>query len=323
MTRIHSKNQNFQYKFTIFTPAYNRAHTLHRVYKSLMAQTFRDFEWLIVDDGSTDNTFDIVQNWQQEASFPIRYIFQDNVGKHLAFNRGVKEAKGELFLNLDSDDACLANALERFEYYWESIPASIKTHFSGATCLCQNESGKIFGDYFPSDVTDCNLLELRYKFHVKGEKWGFHRTDILQQFPFPEIPNQKFCPENLVWSRIAKIYKTRFINEALRVYYKGSDQLSKTASIKQHAPAYVLWYKNILNTEIDYLQYSPVNFLRSAANYSRFSFHIGDSLLTQIKELKVTISKLLWLVTLPLGYLLYINDEFKQYKNATFHQYSL
>ncbi|MBW4512540.1 MAG: glycosyltransferase family 2 protein [Scytonematopsis contorta HA4267-MV1] len=323
MTTIYSSNQSFEYKFTVFTATYNRAHTLHRVYNSLMTQTFRDFEWLIVDDGSTDNTFDIVQNWKEEAPFPIRYFFQKNSGKHIAFNRGVKEAKGELFLNLDSDDACLANALERFKYYWNTIPANVKNQFSGATCLCQDENGEIFGDYFPSDVTDCNLLELRYKFHVQGEKWGFHRTDILQQFPFPEIPNQKFCPENLVWSKIAKVYKTRFINEALRVYHKGLDQLSKTAPLKQHAPAYVLWYKSILNTEIDYLQYSPINFLRSAANYSRFSFHIGNSLLTQIKELKVTTSKLLWSITLSLGYLLYVRDEFKQFKYTAFKKGSL
>ena len=103
--------------FTVFTPTYNRAYTLHRVYESLKAQTYRDFEWLIVDDGSNDNTRELIQKWQNESLFSIRYIYQQNSGKHIAFNRAVREAKGELFLTLDSDDACVEEALERFKYH--------------------------------------------------------------------------------------------------------------------------------------------------------------------------------------------------------------
>src|SRR5258707_14117604 len=110
----------YEYVFTVFTPTWNRAHTLHRAYQSLHAQTFRNFEWLIVDDGSTDNTREIVEKWQAESEFPIRYIYQENQGKAAAFNRGVREAQGALFLTLDSDDACVNQALERFKYHWDS-----------------------------------------------------------------------------------------------------------------------------------------------------------------------------------------------------------
>src|SRR5690242_19362698 len=99
--------------FTVFTPTYNRAHTIERVYRSLCTQNCRDFEWLVVDDGSTDGTEALIRQWQHEAEFPIRYFWQPNAGKHVAMNRGVAEASGSLFLTLDSDDACVPWALER------------------------------------------------------------------------------------------------------------------------------------------------------------------------------------------------------------------
>ena len=114
--KITSKQKN-DYIFTVFTPTYNRAHTLSRVYKSLADQTFKNFEWLIVDDGSTDGTKVLIEKWTEEASFPIRYFYQENQGKHIAHNLGVKKARGELFLSLDSDDTCVPEALERFNYH--------------------------------------------------------------------------------------------------------------------------------------------------------------------------------------------------------------
>jgi glycosyltransferase involved in cell wall biosynthesis len=105
-----------QITFTVFTATYNRAHTLHRVYESLKEQTYRQFEWLIVDDGSTDTTRTLVETWQQEANFLISYYYQENQGKHVAINRGVQEARGEYFLIIDSDDTCVPQTLERFAH---------------------------------------------------------------------------------------------------------------------------------------------------------------------------------------------------------------
>ncbi len=93
--------------FTVFTPTYNRAHTIHRAFDSLRAQTLRDFEWLVVDDGSTDNTSELIASWAKVADFPIRYFKQDHSGKHIAHNLAVREARGKFFLPLASDDACL------------------------------------------------------------------------------------------------------------------------------------------------------------------------------------------------------------------------
>ena len=301
----------YQYVFTVFTPTYNRAHTLHRVYKSLKAQTYRNFEWLIVDDGSTDNTYKLVEKWQEENLFPIRYLYQKNSGKHIAFNRGVREAKGELFLNLDSDDGCIPQALERFLYHWDTILEERKNNFSAVTCLCQDQQGKIVGSRFPFESTDSNLLEIRYKFKVSGEKWGFHRTDILLKFPFPEISGQKFISENVVWNAISRQYKARFINEPLRIYFGGSDQLTKSGSPKENALGHALWHKTVLNTELDYIRFSPISFLRSSVHYIRFSFHNSTSVSKQIKSVKPKLSKFLLLVSLPFGFLIYWLDNLR------------
>lgn len=131
----------YQYKFTVFTPTYNRVQTLSRVYESLQVQTFSDFEWLIVDDGSVDRTRELVEGWQMEACFPIHYLWQENQGKHVAFNYALQEARGELFLTLDSDDACVPEALERFYFHWNAIPENRKGQFSAVTALCKDQNG--------------------------------------------------------------------------------------------------------------------------------------------------------------------------------------
>jgi glycosyltransferase involved in cell wall biosynthesis len=123
-------NQQSQYTFTVFTPTYNREHTLDRVYNSLKVQTYHNFEWLIVDDGSTDNTHDLVKQWQAEADLPLRYIYQNNKGKHTAYNLAAREAGGKFIICLDSDDGCIAEALARFKYHWDTIPEHEQDKFS-------------------------------------------------------------------------------------------------------------------------------------------------------------------------------------------------
>jgi glycosyltransferase involved in cell wall biosynthesis len=206
----------FQYAVTVFTATYNRAHLLPRVFDCLTRQTFRHFEWLVVDDGSQDNTLEAVKDLQSKASFPVRYVVKPNGGKPTAVNRGAVEARGAIFAILDSDDWYMPNALERFIYHWESIPEQERQEFVGVTGLCSLPSGELIGTRFPADAFDCDVIDLRYKHRVTGEKSGILRTDVLRQFPYPEDLG-KYISESLVWNRIAKTYKTRFVNEVLTV----------------------------------------------------------------------------------------------------------
>jgi glycosyltransferase involved in cell wall biosynthesis len=307
------KDRTGEYLFTVFTPSFNRMGTLPRVYQSLQRQTCRDFEWLIVDDGSTDGTKALITQWQAESNFPIRYIFQENQGKPAAFNHGVREARGQLLLTLDSDDECVPEALERFKYHWDSIPASEKEKFSAVTVLCKDQYGNLVGDKFPRDIFDSNTIEVTFKFGVGGEKWGFQRVDVLKQFPFPSIPNAKFISESLVWYDLSRKYQTRYVNEALRIYHVNdgaADHLSTLSPGVLSGRAYL--HRFVLNELIDWLYRTPRSILRSAINFSRYSFGLGISPATQIRQVRSTMAKLLVAAALPLGFAMSIRDRRRQ-----------
>src|SRR5579863_3361604 len=300
----------YAYVFTVFTPTYNRADTLPRVYESLKAQTFRDFEWLIVDDGSTDDTREIVAKWQAEADFPIRYIYQPNQGKPTATNRGVREAAGELFLTLDSDDSCMPQALERLKFHWDSIPESQRPQFSAVTALCKNQHGEIEGDKFARDILDSDSVEMFMRYRPRGEKWGFQRTDVMREFPFPIMPGTNFVPESVVWLALSRRYKTRFVNEALRVYNIRDGAEDHLSSLN----AKVVWgraffYRQVLNDFVDWLLRAPVSLFRCAINFSRYSFGLGKGPFSQFKELRNVRAKALVGSSMPVGFLMYLRDR--------------
>jgi glycosyltransferase involved in cell wall biosynthesis len=256
--------------FTVFTPTYNRVQTLPGVFACLQAQTFQDFEWLIVDDGSTDGTGALVQRWQKVAEFPIRYFWQENGGKHRAFNRGVREALGELFLTLDSDDKCLPRALERLWSHWQGIPEGQRHSFSAVTALCVDSRGVVIGDRFPSDILDADSLSCRDIYKVTGDKWGFQRTDILRTFPYPEIPGERYIAESVVWNRLARRYRTRYVNEVLKTVEYLDDGLSaSTVRLRVENPVGARLYY------AEYLQYATTRTakVKAAINYVRFSLH--------------------------------------------------
>jgi len=268
-------------RFTVFTPTYNRAHTLLRPYQSLCAQQFRDFEWLIVDDGSTDGTPDLVAEWIVDAKLRIHYVRQENGGKHRAFNRGVRLAKGELFVPLDSDDWCTPEALARFDFHWQNIPDAEKNRFSGIGCLCCNENGELVGSRFSESPLDASLLSVLCAGLV-GEKWGCHRTEVLRRFPFPEFPGERFVPEALVWNRIALEYQMRFVNEGLRVYADTGDGLTASIlPIRVASPLGArLYYCEAARLPLG-IRYRAQAWL----NFGRFSVHAGVPLLRSLREM--------------------------------------
>jgi glycosyltransferase involved in cell wall biosynthesis len=310
-------DQKYKYVFTVFTPTHNRAATIHRVYESLKLQTYRDFEWLIVDDASKDNTREIVEKWQQENLFPIRYIYQDHGHKHIAFGRGVQEAEGELFLSLDSDDYCEPNALERFKYHWDAIPPDQKASFSAVTALCKTIDGEIVGSSFPYNPTDSDSMEITYRFKMEGEKWGFHRTDVLRELSYHEEYRGIYVCESVYWHEISRKYKTRFVNEALRTYMidpPAAPDASHPSMAGEHvrtkAFGQQMFYIDLFNKDINWFRVAPVDFFVSAIKYVRVSFHVGDSATKQIAQIQTATGKILCLLALPLGYLVYRKDNY-------------
>jgi glycosyltransferase involved in cell wall biosynthesis len=299
--------------FTVFTPTYNRAHTIGRVYDSLRAQTFRHFEWLVIDDGSSDGTAALVEGWSRTADFPIRYIRQPHAGKHVAHNRALRAARGEFFLVFDSDDACVPTALERMLHHWHAIPADRREAFSGVAGLCRDQAGRIVGDRFPSEPLDASLRELRYVYRLRGEKWGPERTDILRRFPFPELANTDFMPEGAVWLAVAKSHKIRCVNEVFRIYHVDDAAtgatLSRRRSLGENAPGRLYYYTWLLNNDLEYFFRSPIPFLKAALMQPVMALCAAQPLHTALASLRGVPAKTLVVLALPFSLALYGWDK--------------
>ncbi|HEU0229389.1 MAG TPA: glycosyltransferase family A protein [Burkholderiaceae bacterium] len=301
----------WQYQFTVLTPSYNRAHTLGRVYASLCDQTFQDFEWLVVDDGSTDDTRQRVEAWQAEARFPIRYVWQANQHKKTAFNHGVREARGELIVALDSDDSLDINALDAMNRAWRDIDPDARARYVAVTGLCARPDGHIVGDMFPRDVMDASSLDMTFRHHVGGEKFGCLRTAVLRDFPFPEdIPG--FVPESLVWRAIARAgYLTRFVNQVFRVYHDSADSLSRQGRDgARHALGLYLLARDTVVECLPWFASRPTEFFKAALRCTRFGLHVARNGQAIPARYRVTGWKSQALVGLmwPAGVLLYVLD---------------
>ncbi len=299
--------------FTVFTPTYNRAHTLQRAFDSLCAQTLRDFEWLVVDDGSTDSTSELIATWVKGADFPIRYFKQDHSGKHIAHNLAAREAHGRFFLPLDSDDACAPRALERMAYHWTTIAARDRALFCGVSGLCSDQHGRIVGEQFPSDPFDTSLRERRYVYRLRGEKWGSTLMEIVRRFPFPEISGTQFTPEGVVWLEIAKTYKNRCVNEIFRIYYVDDDEtgvtLTKRRGLGDSAPGRFYYYVWLLNNDLEYFFRSPIPFVKAAVMLPIVARFSGQSFRSVWKSLEKPSARALVLLALPFASLLYASDR--------------
>ncbi len=208
----------YQHRFTVFTPTYNRAYTIEKLYESLKRQTFRDFEWLVVDDGSTDDTQALFHRIQEEnKDFPVRCILTENGGKHRAINRGVQEAAGELFFIVDSDDYLTDNALEAADRLEKSIPQEKRSQFAGVCGRRGYTPEKPIGTTFSGETLDITALQ-REAYRVTGDKAEVFYTEVMKKYPFPAFEGEKFVTECVVWNKMAEDgLLTRFAQEIMIV----------------------------------------------------------------------------------------------------------
>lgn len=209
---------------TVFTPTYNRAYILQDLYNSLLKQTDFRFEWLIVDDGSTDNTKEVVADFQLENNpFVIRYYKKENGGKHTAINMGVELARGYLFFIVDSDDRLAPYAIEKL-YAWERSIED-KASFAGVSGNKGDLDGNLLGETFIGYSMDATNLE-RAQNNILGDKAEAYYTQILRSFPFPVIEGENFMTESVVWDRIgAAGLKIRWVNEVIYLVEQRADGL--------------------------------------------------------------------------------------------------
>lgn len=230
---------------TIFTPTYNRAHTIARTFESLQNQTDKDFEWIVVDDGSSDNTIELLSQLEKEASFPMRIQCQENAGKHVAINFGVRIARGELFFIVDSDDWLKPDAIATIKRIVKKLPANEK--YAGVSGVRVTPEGTLVGTSFLSSYVDCTAFE-RKKYNINGDKAEVYYTSVLREFPFPSFEGENFLTESVVWYRIAhEGYKIRWTNGPFYVCdYQSSGLSATTGKCSKNFRGYQLTTKEML-----------------------------------------------------------------------------
>jgi glycosyltransferase involved in cell wall biosynthesis len=296
--------------FTIFTPTYNRVHLLPRLFESLSRQSHRSFEWILVDDGSTDGTEEWVNEIREQSFFPIRYLRQENSGKYVAHNQAVGHARGRFFLSVDSDDWLVPEALERYLLHWSSIPEARRQKFAGVCALCADPQGRVIGTSYPFDVIDCTLIEIRTKYRMKGDKKEVFRTGIVKEYPYPRFEGEIWMPPSVVWYRIGEKYLTRFVNDVLvikdyqreGISARGIGNIRRTIS---NAKGYRYFAREFIRSG----SYIPPDLLiLGYIRYIRFSLHARVKMRKALSEAP---SKLVFVLAFLAGLILYYRDRIR------------
>ena len=209
---------------TVFTPAYNRVYTINKCYESLKRQTNKNFKWLVVDDGSTDNTKELIMKWQKEADFEIDYIYKKNGGMHTAHNTAYENIDTELNVCIDSDDYLTDDAVEIIVNEWERVR---NDKLAGIGALDIFESGEVIGVKFPEGLNQSKYFDIYNKHGVYGDKKFIYRTDLIKNFPYPEYEGEKYVGLDYKYKKLDEKYELALINKGVCIVEYMEDGSSK------------------------------------------------------------------------------------------------
>lgn len=236
----------FNYRFTVFTPCYNSEKFILRVFESLEKQTFRDFEWLVVNDKSIDNTDSILQTYFAKADFDTRYFnLEKNQGVTANVNLAVREAKGEFLVFLGHDDEMLPDALETFN---EVLVKHDSQEISAVYALAKDQNGNIVSDKYPKDFQISDYWTMFFVNENEKEKFQCFKTEILRKYPPIDTDYNRWLPAAILWGSVGCDYKAIFINKVLRIYYTDVEtSMTNSTDRSSHPEAihhYFLWWVN-------------------------------------------------------------------------------
>ena len=290
---------------TVLTPTLNRATTLSRAFESLRSQSFRDFEWLVVDDGSTDDTETFIRSAALVSDFPIRYHWQPNAGKHLAMNAGVRLAGAQLLVVMDSDDWLVPDGLACLHAVWSQIARP--ENYADVRALCVDQKGRLTCVPFPADQFDSDSFELRFRHRISGDTVSMWRTSVLREFPFPEDFHRVYVLESLVYHRIATRYRTRCINEVAggKEYQRDGISATNPLNVLAQARPLRLYNQEILGAG------RPLSFrtrLRTYVLWLRFALLSREPLTKEVREAPDPV--LFWAVA-PIAFTFAVRDVFR------------
>lgn len=289
-------------RLTVVTITYNRAHTLHRVFDSLMEQTYKDFVWLVVDDGSTDNTAEIMEEYKQRAWFDVEYVIKNHAGKYEGANLSYQLIKTPYFTNCDSDDSMCRNGLEILMKLWDEVPKDKYPKIWCVTARCKDsETGELVGTPFPKNVNDLSgKKQLKVLKNTTGEKQSCRRIDIVKNFPFPVYDDTTKLVPDTAWARIDAIYDQYCTNEIASVYYQNTgDSMAKSPS-KERKAAIFHYCEMLINEYFDEFFVNPD--VRTAfIHISRCGWRGGKTTNQILSAVKNPFKKLMVLVCMPIS----------------------
>lgn len=282
-------------KLTIFTPTYNRHYILHKCYESLLRQTNKEFVWLIIDDGSSDNSWNLIRKWIEENKIEIRYYYQENKGMHGAHNKAYEVIDTELNVCIDSDDYMTDDAVEKILRYWKNNKSQ---NLAGFGALNVYANGDIVGTAFPEGLRKSKYYDLYKKYKIKGDKKFIYRTELIKDNPYPLYKGEKYVGLDYKYMKLDEKYELGLMNEKVCVVEYLEDGSSKNM------------FRQYKNNPKGFAFYRIENMKnpRGSINY-RFkeSIHyVSSSIISRnINFLKETPCKILTLLAIPFGIVLY------------------
>ncbi len=286
---------------TVFTPAYNRAYCLHHCYESLKRQTSRDFIWLVVDDGSTDQTKELVHAWMQEADFEIRYIYQANQGMHGAHNTAYEHIDTELNVCIDSDDYMPDDAVEKIVSFWK---ANGSDKVSGMIGLDTYTDGTVIGTPLPEHLKSSTLFELYQKHGVTGDKKVVYRSELTRQYPYPLFENERYVGLAYKYYMLDLQYEMLLLNEVLCCveYLPDGSSLNMLRQYRRNPKGFAFYRTALMQ----------LPFASTLFKFKQAIHYMSSSLLSKNRNfLRETPCKGLTLLAAPFGLLLMIYIRLK------------
>ena len=286
---------------TVFTPAYNRAYTLHKCYESLKRQTSKEFKWLVIDDGSTDNTKELVYKWKKEADFEIKYIYKENGGMHTAHNTAYENINTELNVCIDSDDYLTDNAVEIIINEWEKVRSD---KLAGLGALNIFESGEVIGTIFPNELKTSKYFDIYNKYGVSGDKKFIYRTELVKQYPYPEFEGERYVGLDYKYKKLDEKYEIALVNKIVCVVEYMEDGSSKNMlrQYKNNPRGWCFFRIENLKIPNTSLKYK----FKECVHYVSSSLIINDK-----KFIMKSPYKVMTIIALPFGWILNKYIKFK------------
>ncbi|MEI4828905.1 glycosyltransferase family 2 protein [Bacillus sp. FJAT-53711] len=282
-------------KLTIFTPTYNRAYCLHNCYESLKRQTCKDFVWLIIDDGSSDDTKELVSSWIAENCIEIKYHWQQNQGMHGAHNTAYEMINTELNVCIDSDDYMPDDAVENILSFWEKHGSD---EVSGIIGLDSYTDGRIIGSKLPENLKRSTLFDLYNEHNVTGDKKLVYRTELTRKYPYPVFKNEKYVGLAYKYYMLDQQYEMLLMNEILCCveYLPDGSSMNMLNQYRRNPKGFAFYRKELMK-----LPFASLLF-----KYRQAIHYVSSCLISKNRKfISETPYKILTFLATPLGIVLY------------------